>query len=254
MDVPLSSSSASILITCTKAFELDPPPALDSTPLLDKAAVDRRPDRKMEYSDYDSFLAFRHPGEAELTVHAPDNQSFTFKTLNLDYIQDVCPLLGFSFEERAYGKKVLSISASSIELVARFLRYIYTYNYLVVDYMGDELSCTFLMHAQLYHYAELYDLPGLMDAAYLHVNTISELGCSMPHPPLGLCDALGYLYRNVRGERKVHEAILHYCISRFNSHRLGENPQFRSLLIEEKDCQQDLFRLIRQRGYKDESK
>ena len=208
----------------------------------------------MDTKDYDDFLALRPRGNADLVVHAPDHSSFSFRNLNEQYLIETCPLLAFSFEERPQGRKSLSLNASSVELVARFLRFIYTATYHIVDDHKREISCSFLMHAQLYRYGELYDLPQLRSRAYIHISQICELGCSMPSAPVGLCETLRFLYDKVTTDKTCHESILHYCISRFNAHHLGTNPEFCKLLAEVKECQQDMFRLVAQRGFQDESK
>lgn len=222
-------------------------------PIAYKASL--KPFRDMESSDYDSFLALRTSGNGYLTVRTPDQESHVFAELNLDFIQEVCPLLGFSFEEVGNGRRTYSVRASSIELWSRFLRYLYTSSYIVLDDHGTELSCSFLMHAQLYHLGELYDDIQLQNSAFMHISQICELGCSMSKAPRGLVDTLRYLYEHVKGEsRHIHETILHYCIARFNAHRLGSDQGFLQLLIDVKDCADDLLKLNMQRGFKDDSK
>ena len=249
---PSVNSDYRVLLSATRAFELQPNLPPNTSPVLQKASKVEH--RKMNVEDYDNFLPLRPPGNADLVVHSAGQEVFTFRNLNEQYLEEACPLLAFSFEERARGRKFLSISATSIELVARFLRYIYTSSYHIVDDQGLEVSCTFPMHAQLYHYGELYDMPAMMGRAYLHIAQICELGCSMPSAPIGLVETLRFLYENVKGEKACHEAILHYCINCFNSHRLGMDQPFLKLLEEVKECQNDLFRLVGERGYRDDSK
>ena len=207
----------------------------------------------MNEATYESFLALQPRGNGHLTVHTPNKETFVFRDINLDFIAGACPLLAFSFEDGAKGHRRLSINASSIELVARFLRFLYTDSYEFIDDQGWELPCSFVLHAQLFHYAELYDVPLLLNAAYMHISQICELGCSMPTAPIGLCETLRYLYQNVKSGREVHETILHYCVAMFNAHKLGENPEFIRLLTEVKECQQDLHKLNMERGFRDES-
>jgi hypothetical protein len=208
----------------------------------------------MDATTYESFLAFQPPGNGCLVVHTPTNETFVFRDLNLEYISEICPLLAFSFDEGANGARRLIINASSIELVARFLRFLYTENYDFLDEQGYELPCSFLLHAQLYHYAELYDVPRLLNTAYIHISQICELGCSMPSAPIGLAETLRYLYQNVKGGREIHETIMHYCLARFNAHKLGEDAEFIRLLSEVKECQHDLHRLNMERDFCDEGR
>jgi hypothetical protein len=208
----------------------------------------------MNATTFESFKALKPPGDGCLTVHAANNDTYIFRDLNLDHLSEVCPLLAFSFEEDAKGGRRLSINASSIELIARFLRFLYADSYDFLDEEGSELPCSFLLHAQLYHYAELYDVPRLLNTAYIHVSQICELGCSMPCPPIGLCETLRYLYQNVKDGREIHESILHYCIAMFNKHKLGENVEFIKLLSDVSECSNDLHKLNMDRGFWDESK
>jgi hypothetical protein len=236
------------ILRASRCFDLDEV----NTALIKTGLVQQRLE-SMEARDYDSFLSSRPKGIADLVVHAADHSSFTFRDLHIGYLEMACPLLAFSFEDRGNeGRQFLSLHAD-IELIARFLRYLWTGCYHVLDEQGYELSCTFPMHAQLYRYGELYAVPQLKSIAYCHISQICELGCSMPTAPNDLCETLRYLYENVKEDKLVHETILHYCISRFNSHHLGSDTGFRKLLAEVKDCQQDLFRLVSERGYIDES-
>ncbi|KIW08358.1 uncharacterized protein PV09_01274 [Verruconis gallopava] len=207
----------------------------------------------MDEHDIAGFLSLQPQGNGELIVHALDGQTFTFAGLDLDLIFKVCPLLAFSFEERSNGRKIHVLTASSIELVSRFLRFLYTGEYHVLDHTGQELPCSLLLHAQLYHYGELYDVPLLVNTAYLHISQACEIACSMPSPPADLCNTLKYLYKNVNSCFEVHHTILHYCITCFSHHHLGDSPDFRNLLLELPECEQDLCKLNMQRGFEDET-
>jgi hypothetical protein len=206
----------------------------------------------MNDEDLVGFLALRIPGNGQLTVYTPDNRSFVFPDLDLDYIAGICPLLAYSFEGGPQGRKLHSLNASSVELVSRFLRFLYAGNYHVLDHQGLELPCSLLMHAQLYHYGELYDVHLLMDSAYLHISQICEMACSMPTSPKDLCDALRYLYLNVKDGKEVHDTILHYCMNCFVYHRLSANEEFLKLVVEVKAFEQDIFRINMERGFSDE--
>ena len=48
---------------------------------------------------------------------------------------------------------------------------------------------------------------------------------------------------NVKDGREMHETILHYVISCFVYHGFDRSDEFRRLLIEERQCEQDLSRL-----------
>lgn len=206
----------------------------------------------MDIRDHDSFLALRQPGNGFLTVHATNLETFTFMGLDLDFIAEICPLLSFSFEDGARGRKLHSMHATSIELISRFLRFLYTGSYHVLNEEGIEHPCPLLMHAQLYYYGELYDVSLLMDSAYWHISQICEMSCSMPTPPPGLCETLRYLYQNVKGSHDIHDTMLHYIVNCFLYHQLGADDEFKQLLIETKAFEQDLFRINMERGFQDE--
>jgi hypothetical protein len=208
----------------------------------------------MNATDLVSFLALRNRGNGYLTVHTPNNDTFTFAGLDLDFIAERCPVLACCFEKGTSERKLYSLYASSVELVSRFLRFLYTDDYHVLDHMGMELPCSLLMHAQLYYYGELYDVRLLPDEAYNQIHDICELAFSMPTAPADLCETLRYLYQNAKNNRWVHDRIVHYCVSCFVCHRLGENEEFKKLLAEVKAFQQDLYRINMERGFSDEGK
>jgi hypothetical protein len=199
------------------------------------------------------FLQISPDGTAYLTVYTPDGANFTFERLDFDIISVTCPLLALCFEERPHGLHH-SIEASSVELIARFLRYLYLAEYITTNYLGEEEPCSLLVHAELCRLGDLFDVPGLMVEAHCNIVRHTELSCSLPSPPTGLCAAIRFIYAFLSDQQQLIDTILHYCVSCFLYHGLGRDETFKKTAYEVHQFHKDLCQTNFRRGFNDPGK
>lgn len=139
--------------------------------------------------------------------------------------------------------------------MSRFLRYLYTGSYAVLDQQGVIIPVSLLMHAELYYYGNLYDVPDLCVQTHRQIGSACEMASYVPIPPEGLFKAIKFIYKNYRDNGlEVRETILHYCINCFIYHQFDKSETFRKLLVEEKAFEQDLFRVNIERKFQDAGK
>jgi hypothetical protein len=198
------------------------------------------------------FLNYNEGTTASLTVFTPgNNESFTFQNLDHDIISQSCPLLALCFEDNHRGLHH-SLEATSIELVARFLRFLHTGDYITYDDQGQEKPCSLLFHAELCRLGDLYEIDTLMVQAHINVIRTTELACSSSNAPRDLVPAIRFIYEQLSGHKDLIDTVLHYCISCFLYHGLDRNAEFQSLAYELRQFHTDLCRTNYQRGFEDE--
>ncbi|KAL2355261.1 hypothetical protein BJ546DRAFT_1060297 [Cryomyces antarcticus] len=198
------------------------------------------------------FLQGSAPGDASLSVFHADGIS-AITGLNTDVISSLCPLLALAFEDGPTCKRY-TIEGGSRDLIASFLRFLYTGDYKYASYNnGLEHPCSLLLHAQLYHMAVLYDVPELRCAAQANITCETEYACSSPSPPPDLCEAIHFIYEHLFTEQHLIDTVVHYCVACFLYHRLGDDEAFQKLAYELLPFHQDLIKTNFYRGFSDES-
>lgn len=199
------------------------------------------------------FLDYAVETKANLTVFVPGTKgSFTFKNLDYDAIAQSCPLLGYSFEDRGRGLHH-SMEATSIELIARFLRFLHTGDYITFDKLGLEEPCSLLLHAELCRLGDLFDINTLKVQAHYNVIRATEMACSSSQAPEDLVSTIRFIYEQLSdGYEKIIDTVLHYCISCFLQHGLGHSEDFKRLAYEVRQFHTDLCRTNFKRGFGDE--
>ncbi|KAF2191051.1 hypothetical protein K469DRAFT_622365 [Zopfia rhizophila CBS 207.26] len=197
------------------------------------------------------FLRLFPSGNATLMVILPDGTVSHINNLDPYTISNKCPLLSLSFEHGMDGVPKASIEATSLELVIYFLRYLYLSDYLVCNDF-EPVPCSLLIHAELCKMAENYDLPELQIAAHVNLLRETELSCSRPTPPLGLCEAIRFIYEHLADQQPLIETLLNYCVFCFQYHALGSNPEFRKVAYEIGPFHRDLCRTSFNRGFQDD--
>jgi hypothetical protein len=191
-------------------------------------------------------------GEAAITVFHPDGTNFgTIQFLDVEIINQRCPLLAMCFEDGSRGPHHC-LEASSRALVVSFLRYIYTGDYMPDHIAAVDEPCSLLIHAELCRLGDVFEAPELMVQAHCNMIQATELACSQPHPPLDLHDAIRFIYGYLSEQRELIDTILHYCISCFIQHGLANNEEFRRLAYELRPFHNDLCRTNFRRGFEDE--
>lgn len=197
------------------------------------------------------FINFSQ-GTASLSVFTSSgSESFTFENLDHDIISQACPLLGLCFEYNHRGLHH-SLEATSIELIARFLRFLYTGNYITYNHQDEEETCSLLVHAELCRLGDLFEVPTLMVQAHLNIIRATELACSSASAPQDLVLAIRFIYEYLSAQKDLIDTVLHYCISCFLYHGLGHSEEFQRLAYELRQFHTDLCRTNYRRGFEDE--
>lgn len=199
------------------------------------------------------FLDVFPEGNASLIIILPDGDTSIITGLDVDIISQKCPLLAYSFEDRAYGLSQASIEASSRGLVVHFLQFLYLGDYNDQGGFGSE-PCSLLRHAELLRMGEIFEVPELQTLARTSILQDTEASCSRPSPPDDLCSAISFIYAQLSDQRSLIESILHYCVFCFLYHKLGKNPAFRQLAFELRPFSNDLIRTSYFRDFEDEGK
>ncbi|KAE9972631.1 hypothetical protein EG328_004889 [Venturia inaequalis] len=227
-------------------------PATQPAPFHFRAVQPTQPVQQSPTSNLD-FLHYDPGNKADLTVFVPGTEgSFTFRNLDHDAIAQSCPLLGHSFEDRGRGLHH-SMEATSVELIARFLRFLHTGDYITFDKLGREEPCSLLLHAELCRLADLFDINTLKVQAHYNVVRTTEIACSSPRAPEDLVPAIRFIYEQLSdGYEKIIDTVLHYCISCFLQHGLGHDVEFTLLAYEVRQFHTDLCRTNFKRGFEDE--
>jgi len=209
--------------------------------------------QRSETSDEMSFMDWYPQGTATLSFPGRDGIA-SIHRINFWIIEKRSQLLGAAFESSRSGPQ-LYLETLSPATAIPFLRYLYTGSYAVVSASGDhddDVPTSVLLHCQLYRLADMYDLTELKSQAYVNVLRQCEFGCSSPQIPIELCAAVRYCYQHLREEEKLIDAIVHYCVSCFLSHRLAADVEFRQLAFELRPFHQALCRNVMDRGFEDE--
>jgi hypothetical protein len=207
-------------------------------------------------ADFDFLTAGTNDND-ELLVMLPDNTVERIRRLSTDQIRERCPLLYFAFEDPLQSPRQASIEATSLEVVTCFLRYLYTGNYLKSD--EEPQGCPLLLHAEICKMAEDFQVPELQVSAYVNFMESTEWACSFPSPPLGLCDAIQFIYRHLacdssRQQQGLVDSLLNYCLSSFKYHKLGENPEFRQTVFANPTFHKQLCETSMARDFHDDGK
>jgi hypothetical protein len=203
------------------------------------------------------FLTASTNPDAELVVILPDSTAERIRNLSTDEIRYRCPLLYFAFEDPLQSPRQASIEATSLQVVTCFLRYLYTGNYLKPDEEPQE--CSLRLHVELYKMADDFQVPELQVNAYVNFIESTEWSCSFPSPPLGLCDAIQFIYKHIAYDKShqqqgLIESLLSYCLSSFRYHRLDENPDFRQVVFDNPAFHKQLCETSMARDFQDDGK
>lgn len=151
------------------------------------------------------FLTDLARGDAVLLVFLPDSSVSRIHGVCPYRILDRCPLLYHAFEF-GQGINQASIEASSLAVAAAFLRFLYTGNYLAD---GDEnAQSSILTHAEMCKLADDFDVPELQVQAYVNFMRETELSCSLPRPPIGLCEAIRLVYKRPAKQQSLIDTLL----------------------------------------------
>ncbi|KAK3632547.1 hypothetical protein LTR56_016290 [Elasticomyces elasticus] len=178
-----------------------------------------------------SFMEWYPKGDAIITFPDENGELQSIGDICLFMIEDRCPLLGMAFEHSRSGPQ-LHLEVLTQAAAFPFLRFLYTGSYALTTASGDQsddVPTSVLLHCQLYRLGDIYDLPELRSEAYVNVLRQCEFGCSSPHKPIDLCNGIQYIYSYLSNHEQLIDAIVNYCVSRFERHRLAEDTDFKKL-------------------------
>lgn len=171
------------------------------------------------------------PGRATLTYPDHHGGLASIDKINLDIIEQQSPLIAASFEESRSGAPQLHLDLLSPLTAMPFLRFLHTGSYADFDFYED-ISTSLLLHCQLHHFGTVYDIPDLRAQALVNVVRQCEFACCSPDKPVDLCAAIHFVYHRHRDRDRVVDAVVNYCIARFDDHRLADDADFRRLTCE----------------------
>jgi hypothetical protein len=190
------------------------------------------------------------PPTVTLTYNGRCQRIVSATGLHAEIFEDRSPLLAAAFESSSAGLR-LHLDTLSVETAVPFLRYLYTGSYAA---SGDweDVPTSVLLHCQMYWLGHLYDLPELKSQGYVNFLRQFEFACSSPLKPIDLCKAVNFAYKKLSGHDNISEAIVHYCVTCCLNHRLHKDDGFKYLASNMRAFHQDLVKVCRDRGYKDE--
>ncbi|KAK5169463.1 uncharacterized protein LTR77_005439 [Saxophila tyrrhenica] len=204
-----------------------------------------------------SFMLQYPSGNATISFYNDRGQLETIPNVNIQLIEDRCPILAMAFEESRSGPQLFLETVTS-QSAWPFLRFLYSGTYALnggfaSDVWWEDVPTSVLAHCQLYRLGDIYDLPELKTRAYVNVVRQCEFGCSSPNKPIDLCAAIEYIYEHLRQHESVVDTLINYCISCFLSHNLERDPDFQKLGFELRPFHQDLCKNVMDRGFEDET-
>lgn len=191
------------------------------------------------------------PGNATITYPGGNGETASITKLNISLIEQRSPLLAAAFEPYRNGER-LNLDTLTETTAMPLVRYLYSGSYAEADFWED-VPTSVLLHCQMFQLGSFYDLEELKSQAYVNILRQCEFGCSSADKPIDLCAAIQFSYDHLKASPQVTDSIVHYCVSCFLSHQLGEDAEFKQLAYDLRPFHQDLVKVCRSRGFDDES-
>ncbi|KAF2083212.1 hypothetical protein K490DRAFT_60677 [Saccharata proteae CBS 121410] len=186
-----------------------------------------------------SFLDEGSKGQASLYIHSPDDTRI-IDGLVISRIEERCPLLAWSFESGKSSLAKASIEVMSPESGICFLRYCYTGDCIDGSNAGGS---SLLVLCELFKLAIDYECPELRVKVHGYIVNEIELAGSFPQPLEHLVPSIWFIFEKLADQKSLIDAILHYCISCYKYHKLGEDPEFLNLVKENEAFHKSLFKV-----------
>ncbi|WPG99359.1 Hypothetical protein R9X50_00217300 [Acrodontium crateriforme] len=207
-----------------------------------------------EHATWMGFLESFPKGNATMMFRRRGGEMESIRDLDTETIAERCPLLSLGFEDSRSGPRMF-LELATEETIQPFLRFVYTGNYALGNSPRDlfDVPTSVLLHCQLYHLGEVFELEGLKSAAYVGVLQQCEFGCSSPDKPIDLCAAIRYCYKHLDQQPHVIDSIINYCVSCFLSHRLGKDVEFQRLSYDLREFHQALCNCVCTRSFMDDT-
>ncbi|KAF2208065.1 hypothetical protein CERZMDRAFT_101762 [Cercospora zeae-maydis SCOH1-5] len=149
----------------------------------------------------------------------------------------------------------LHLEAVSHLTIKPFLQFVYTGMYILPTPSGEpfeDVPTSLLVHCHMYRLGDIYSMPDLKKQGYANIVRQCEYGCSSPDAPIHLCQAIEFVYTNMRQHADVIETIVAYCVSCFSQHRLATSFDFRRIAYDLRPFHQDLCKVSMERHFEDD--
>lgn len=202
------------------------------------------------------FFKYRR-GKAKLIALLPDDKKSFFYELDVQKINEYCPLFAHTFEVDEAGRPKASIDVESDDVALAFLRFCYCsgQSYLpTYEDVATNNTCSLLFLMQLCRLAKVYNAPQLAESVYTNIICLTNASCSNSFALKDLCSAITYMYEHLCDQDFLIETVIHYCATNFAYHKLGSNEEFLATVWELPAFATALNRENLSRGFVDDGK
>ncbi|PIA98421.1 hypothetical protein CB0940_06640 [Cercospora beticola] len=196
-----------------------------------------------------SFLDCFPKGEVTISYPNADGAIQRIHGINRGILEDRSALLSSALDGNG-----LHLEAVSHLTIKPFLQFMYTGCYTLPTPAGrpfEDVPTSLLVHCHMHRLGDIYMMPDLKTQAYANIVRQCEYGCSSPDAPIHLCQAIEYVYTNMREHADVIETIIAYCVTCFSRHRLGTSFDFRRIAYDLRPFHQDLCKVSMERRFED---
>lgn len=196
-----------------------------------------------------TFMEDAEPGSAQMTLVDSLGKERTIHRLDLDKIKQRCPLLASAFEEQVASGDSSTHSATywcdmkgeAPSAVIAVLRWIYIDDYTFCEAMIDT-QVPLLLHFQVLHLAQRFEASKLEVFVQMKIEGETADASKTKEPIPDLCEAVRYLYTNLRECEGLRRLIASYTMSNLEAHLIREQEAFRQTVYQSPLFHRDLIR------------
>ncbi|PPJ54066.1 hypothetical protein CBER1_06338 [Cercospora berteroae] len=196
-----------------------------------------------------SFVDCFPKGRVTISYPDADGAIQRIHGINRGILEDRSALLSSALDGNG-----LHLEAVSHLTIKPFLQFVYTGCYTLPTPAGrpfEDVPTSLLVHCHMHRLGDIYMMLDLKTQAYANIVRQCEYGCSSPDAPIHLCQAIEYVYTNMRQYAHVIETIIAYCVTCFSRHRLGTSFDFRRIAYDVRPFHQDLCKVSMERRFED---
>ncbi|KAK7538599.1 uncharacterized protein J3D65DRAFT_540095, partial [Phyllosticta citribraziliensis] len=149
-------------------------------------------------------------------------------------------LLNFAFESAANRTPAADIDVPSVAAGIGLVRFIYTKN---IGWPWSQDDVSLLLTAHVFALGYKVDYEELYHEAHVALLRKVSYAADYPSPPSDLCATIRFLWTQTWATTELSAIkgdILHYCVTAFERHNLGNNPEFIKLSEEHVNFVTDL--------------
>ncbi|KAK8160720.1 hypothetical protein BKA80DRAFT_310951 [Phyllosticta citrichinensis] len=196
-----------------------------------------------------SFLDRKPVGQVRLFLNLPDGSHQVLQKLNLPQVICQGSLLNFAFECAANGTPAAEIDVPSVAAGIGLVRFIYTKNY---GWPSSPDDVPLLLTAHVFALGYKVDNEELYHQSHVALLRKVNHAADYPSPPSDLCATIRFLWTQTWATTEssaIKGDILHYCVTAFDKHNLGSNPEFIKLSEEHVNFVTDLSKTNSERDF-----